>query len=310
VAELSTARLGGARQSLLIRGDHVSNPVVLFLHGGPGMPSMYLAHDFQPALEPDFTVVQWDRRGAGRSYDARFPAESLTVRRTLDDLYELTALLRDRFHTRRLYLVAHSWGTYLGLQAIHEHPEWYVAYVGMGQMTPDASASRRARRACVLDAAQSLHNPALYARLARRYRSDSAPIRESDEFVVHGELYRSSTMWPLVRSGLGAPEYTWADALHLARGAAFVNAHMVDNVASGWMRGRPRVDVPVAMFLGRHDCNEPSDLAARFLDSMVAPVKRLVWFEASAHFPFWEEPEKFARELRSFDSLLVRAGRR
>src|SRR5215469_16680889 len=70
IAFLERANLGGAQQSILIRGVDSKNPLLLFLHGGPGMPTMYLAHDFQRELERDFTVVQWDRRGAGKSFDA------------------------------------------------------------------------------------------------------------------------------------------------------------------------------------------------------------------------------------------------
>ena len=98
VAELSAIRLGGVEQFVLVRGADTTSPVLLFLHGGPGMPTMYLAHEFQRELERRFVVVQWDRRGAGKSYAARFPVESLTVRRALTDLFELTGILRKRFH--------------------------------------------------------------------------------------------------------------------------------------------------------------------------------------------------------------------
>ncbi len=67
VALLERIRIGGVDQYILIRGDDSSLPVLLFLHGGPGMPAMHLAHAFQRELEKKFVVVQWDRRGAGKS---------------------------------------------------------------------------------------------------------------------------------------------------------------------------------------------------------------------------------------------------
>ncbi len=88
---------------MLIRGADSTTPIVLFLHGGPGMPAMYLAHAFQRPLEQDSLMVQWERRGAGKSYGARHPAESLTVSRTLADLYELTQWLREHFHRERTF---------------------------------------------------------------------------------------------------------------------------------------------------------------------------------------------------------------
>src|ERR1700682_253684 len=73
IASLEKVTLGGVEQSLLIRGRHADSPALLVLHGGPGMTQMYLAHRFQAPLEEDFVVVQWERRGAGKSYRADLP---------------------------------------------------------------------------------------------------------------------------------------------------------------------------------------------------------------------------------------------
>ena len=105
------------RQRILIRGWNASKPVLFFLHGGPGMPAMYLAHDCQQELEKDFVVVHWDRRGAGKSYASGVEGKR-TVRQTLDDTYELTRLLQKRFGQKRMYLVGHSWGSYIGMLAV------------------------------------------------------------------------------------------------------------------------------------------------------------------------------------------------
>src|SRR5512133_1151609 len=133
VASLERVRLGGVEQAILVRGADRTRPVVLFLHGGPGMPAMFLAHAWQRPLEDDFVVVQWDRRGTGKSRHG-VPSDSLGVRRVLDDLHELTALLRARFGGGRVLLVGHSWGSYLGLLAVRERPDDYLAFVGTGQM--------------------------------------------------------------------------------------------------------------------------------------------------------------------------------
>jgi proline iminopeptidase len=268
------------------------------------MPTMYLAHDFQRELERSFVVVQWDRRGAGKSYDARLPIESLTVHRTLADLFELTELLRKRFHQEKIYLVAHSWGTHLGLLAVHEHPEWYFAYVGMGQLVPDTARIHAAQRACVVAEAIARGDGALRARLSARYGSDSARVTESDMFAAGGELHGKASMWPIIRAGFRAPEYTLIDAFHVQRGAQFVGAHMREDVNADWMREQPKFRLPIVLFLGRHDCNTPSTLAADYLDSVDAPMKRLVWFENSAHFPFWEESRRFTDEMVRVDSIV------
>jgi pimeloyl-ACP methyl ester carboxylesterase len=294
--------LGGARQAVLMRGADSTRHVVLFRHGGPGMPSMYLAHAFQRPLEHDFVMVQWDRRGAGKSYGARFPAESLTVDRTLADLYELTGWLRRRFHRRRIDLVAHSWGTYLGLVAIHRHPEWYRVYVGIGQLVPDTAGARAARRRLVLAAARRRGDTGLVSRLV----SPDARVTESDLFQVGGELRDATSFWPLLRTGLVAPEYTLFDALNVRRGARLLDEAFARAPGPPLPMAGSDLSVPVFLFLGRYDYNTPSALAARYLDSLGAPLKDVVWFERSAHFPFFEEPERFRRELLRVDSLATR----
>lgn len=301
IAKLEWPALGGVRQAVLLRGADTAKPVVLFLHGGPGMPTMYLAHAFQRPLENDFVMAQWDRRGAGKSYGARVPSESLTVQRTLADLYELTLWLRTRFHQDRIYLVAHSWGTYLGLVAVTEHPEWYRAYIGMGQLVPDTAAAHAAQRTFVLEEARRRGDTALVARLA----SPGATVGENELFAVGGEIRSATGFWPLLRTGLMAPEYTLFDAWNVRRGAQLLSATFAALPGPALPIAGSTVSVPVFLFLGRYDYNTPSALAASYVDSLVAPLKGVVWFERSAHFPFFEEPERFGLELRRVDSLVA-----
>jgi pimeloyl-ACP methyl ester carboxylesterase len=302
IASLERVRLGGVEQSILIRGADSTAPVVLFLHGGPGMPTMFLAHAFQRFLERRFVVVQWDRRGAGKSYSARLPAESLTVRRTLNDLYELTTRLRERFAQPRIDLVAHSWGTRLGLVAVREHPEWYRLYVGTGQLVPDTARAHAVRRTALLASARARGDTAL----VRRLRAPGAAVNEDDLFRVGGELRGATSFWPILRTGLGAPEYTLWDAWNVRRGADLLLRALRPDPTATLPAANDSLAVPLAFFLGRHDLNTPSDLAARYLTTLRAPLRQVVWFAQSAHFPFFEEPQRFAAELARADSAAAR----
>lgn len=311
IATLETARIGGAEQWLLIRGADTSKPILLFLHGGPGMPSMFLAHAFQRELEKHFVVVQWDRRGAGKSYDAGKDLASINVRQLLNDTFEVTQLLRRRFAQDKIYLVCHSWGTYLGLLAIHEHPEYYSAYVGMGQIAGESAQVHVIQREFILGRANEGHDAEVISRLAR----ETAIVDENLLFRYHAELYHSHSFWPILAEGLRAPEYTFQDALNVKRGANKVNPAMNYNVEPRLLNGEiGQFDIPIFFFLGRHDYNAPSSLAAEYLERLRAPQKRLVWFEESAHFPFYEEKEKFTAEMVRVDESAreywAEAGRR
>jgi len=298
VTSLEEIRLGGVEQWVLIRGRDREKPVLLFLHGGPGMPAMFLAHAFQRELERDFVVVHWDRRGAGKSFDAAPGGAGLSVSRTLEDLYELTRILRTRFGRDRIYLVGHSWGSYLGLLAVREHPEYYLAFVGTGQMAGDRGLVAAERREFLVRAAAETGDPELRARLA-------APLVETTEddlFRYGGELFAARNFLPILMTGLRAPEYTLRDIANVKRGSDMVGREMTYDVEPRPLEGEiPGLEVPVFFLLGRHDFNTPSRLAAEYLDRLSAPLKGAVWLERSAHFPFFEEPKRFRAEMVRID---------
>ncbi|MEW6751864.1 MAG: alpha/beta hydrolase [Candidatus Latescibacterota bacterium] len=293
VASLETVRLGGAEQWVLIRGHDRSHPVVLFLHGGPGMPAMYLAHAWQRELERDFVVVHWDRRGAGKSYSAAAGDDPLSVSQALADTYELTQALRRRFGQEPIYLVGHSWGSYLGLLIARQHPECYAAYIGVGQLAGTRAEAEALRHRHVEHAAAQTGDEETAARLAA-----GGPVTEDDLFRYGAELHAARSFWPLLWTGLLAPEYTLRDVLHVKRGADEVARRMACDVLPRPLEGEvTRLEVPVFLFLGRHDYTTPSELAAAYAERLQAPFKEVTWFEHSAHFSFFEEPARFHTEM-------------
>lgn len=293
VASLESVRIGGVDQCILIRGKDTSRPILLFQHGGPGMPAMYLAHSFQPEIEGDFVVVQWDRRAAGKSYREDI-ADTLTSEQLVADTVELTNLLRARFHRNKIYLVGHSWGTYLGMLVIARHPELYHAYVGIGQLARSAPIAgiqdeyirQCAKRAGDLKALNELNE-----------RGES--VREELLFKFGGELHRAKSFLPLLLTGLAAPEYSLHDARNIPKGVSLYSKHFVYNSIDGeLMDAIPQVKIPVYFFTGRYDFTDPFTLTEEYFSKIDAPEKHFVWFEQSAHFPFYEEPAMFAQRMR------------
>lgn len=123
-------------------------------------------------------------------------------------------------------------------------------------------------------------------------------VGEDDLFRFGGQLYHARSFWPILKTGLLAPEYTLRDALNVKKGADLVARKMQYDVVPKPLEGEGAgVAVPVFFFLGRHDLNTPSELAAQYLERLDAPLKELVWFEPSAPFPFFDEPDRFHREM-------------
>jgi pimeloyl-ACP methyl ester carboxylesterase len=134
IAESATMRLGGLDQWVMIRGENVSNPPLILLHGGPGMPESPFFRCFNAPLESAFTVVYWDQRGAGKSFDRCIPRSTMTVEQFVADLDELVDEVRTRLGKTKVVMLGHSWGSALGPLYAARFPEKVALYVGAAQI--------------------------------------------------------------------------------------------------------------------------------------------------------------------------------
>lgn len=294
IASLGFIEIGGVEQSVLIRSQDKTNPILLFLHGGPGMPMMYMAHEFQRPLEKKFTVVQWDRRGAGKTYARNVPTvESMNVRQVINDAYGLIDTLKNRYKTDKIYLVGHSFGSYLGSIMVHEHPELFYAYVGVGQVV-DHEAAYRLQKEFLMKEAKLRGMDSLLMAL----ETGEEIYFENWLFKFGGELKNSTSFLPLIWSGMQAPEYALPEVGAVAGGSTFSSGNMKYNVLdSSIFKSITSFDVPVSFFVGKRDYTTPFELIEKYHEKISAPEKTLIYFENSAHFPFFEEPDRFCKEL-------------
>jgi pimeloyl-ACP methyl ester carboxylesterase len=294
IASLESVTLGGVPQWVLIRGRNARAPILLFLHGGPGMPAMYLAHAFQRPLEEDFVVVHWDRRGAGKSFGSQIPKDSMRVTQELSDIDELIDALCERFHQDKIWLVGHSYGSYLGVLAARRYPARLFGFVGVGQVAGSPDHEHKIQDRWLEERGRADGNQELLASVGT-----SGFDRERWLFYYGGEIWRERSFLPLLLLGLRAPEYTARDALNVKRGVEFTGRSLKwDEIDGELMEAVPELHVPVYFFTGRHDYTCPFELAETYWARLRAPHKELVWFENSAHFSFLEEPTRFAAEMR------------
>lgn len=314
VAAVESIELNGVQQWLVIRGRDRSRPVLLYLHGGPGTPETALLREYDRELENDFVVVSWDQRGAGKSYPAGLanPA-TLTPGQLLADTHALTAYLKRRFAHDRIYLVAHSWATVIGMRAVKEAPGDYYALVSVEQ-TSDALREEIAMHTWVLDQARRDGNSQAVDELTR-LAPGSLSIKEREvrlkwiERYGGGVIHRPGGLDELTWVVLRAPEYTIVEKLNYQRAARFTLAHLFPDgrvPAIDLMTEIPSVDVPVHFVEGRFDRLVPMDIARDYYDALRAPYKEFVVFESSAHSPPFEEPDRFHRMMLGVAGRIAR----
>lgn len=295
IAQLREIDVNGDRQTILVRGHDRRAPVILFLHGGPGMPAMYLAHDFQRALEKDFVVVQWDQRGAGKSYRKDLSPDELTISQLLDDTEAVIAHLRKTLGAEKVWLIGHSHGSYLGALFAQRRPELISVLIGIGQTT-DPDRERLIQDAYLKTRISDLGLP-----------PDTEITGENREdllFKTGSELYAARSFAPLIISGVMAPEYSLFDVLNVAKGSSFSSTHMTYDINDGALPNGQDFDVPTVIMMGTHDMVTPTVLAREYFESIKAPQKHWIEFDQSAHFPFFEEPKRFAEEMATLKNML------
>ncbi len=294
--------LGGWEQTIFIRGRNRANPVLLFLHGGPGLPEMPFSH-INAELERDFTVVHWDQRGAGKSFRADIPLETMNVEQFVRDTAQLTRHLRRTFGQKKIYLAGFSWGSLVGALTASRHPEYYRAYIGISQLVDIPESELLLHRAGIAQATERG-----YPQVARKLRAIGEPPYRSrrDERLVNkltkaiqprfpGEMTRGRYLF----LGLRSPYYSLADDWQAVRGITFSGKHLEDDIHAHNLRKEvPEIAVPVWFFAGRFDTVLSGPLAERYFHALRAPRgKHLVWFEHSDHILHLEEDARFRAEL-------------
>ncbi len=186
VERLEKVRIGGIDQWVSIRGTDRRNPVVLYIHGGPGYVSIPMSWWFSRGWEEYFTIVQWDQRAAGKTHlltDAATIAPTLTREKMIADTEEMAAWARKEFGKDKIFVLGHSWGSFLGLQLAKRHPEWLYAYIGVAQLIDGPENERRGWR-FAMDAARHAGNAD-----AIRELEAIAPYANPGQIVPIKDLY-------------------------------------------------------------------------------------------------------------------------
>ncbi len=302
IAKLEQIELGGLQQWILMRGVDRSNPVLLWLHGGPGAAQMPLAHHVDSQLEEEFVVVHWDQRGAGKSNHSGFDEGTMTFDQFFSDTHELVEYLKNRFDQDKIYLLGHSWGTMLGIEYARKHPDNLHAYISVSQVVDNHRAYEISYNwlKSEIERGGSTSNKNRLQELGEPpYTDHSDHVKLAGLVGDYGGNFDIS-MSRMARIAFQAPEYNMLDYYRWLNGANRGSGPMWDEVFAhhiDYTSEIPSLEVPVWFLIGDKDKNTPHLLVEEYYEMIEAPRKELVVFDSSAHTPFLGEPEKFSWEV-------------
>jgi len=302
VSELIKIEIGGMDQYVLLRGGSSSNPVLLWLHGGPGAAQMPLAHHLDKDLEQEFVVVHWDQRGAGKSNHSGFDKQTMTFDQYMSDTHELIRYLQQRFDQEKVFLIGHSWGTMLGIEYAERYPEDLHAYISVSQVVDNHRAYQIGYEwlQTEIEQADSRSNLRELEELGEPpYTEHSDHVKFAGLIGDYGGNFDIS-MARLARIAFRAPEYNLKDYYRWLNGANRGSGPMWDEVFAhhiDYISHIPSLDVPIYFLIGENDKNTPWELVEEYYEVIDTPQKELVVFNSSAHTPFLTEPDKFSREV-------------
>jgi pimeloyl-ACP methyl ester carboxylesterase len=302
IDEASFVRLGGIEQFVTLRGDDRGNPVLLHVHGGPGIAFSAFAAEFA-AFEADFTVVQWDQRGSGCTYGRAGEATSeLALGQLVADGVELAEQLGARFGGRKIVVLGHSFGSVVAIDMVRRAPLRFALYVGTGQFASFARAV-----------------DAQVAELRERAAGDVDLLSQLDALSAldSRSLQKFGGVNRLLPSRMPAPDVAFMQRLP-ARAAEL----MAPEELAAWGAGRQasgsqlirqisgldlfaaasRVEVPFLVIQGSGDLNTPTVVARAYFDQVEAPAKELVVIEGAGHFPHLTHTPEFLTVLRAYAS--------
>jgi pimeloyl-ACP methyl ester carboxylesterase len=316
-------KIGGIDQWIQIRGEDRGNPVILFVHGGPGGSTIPISSGWQP-WEKYFTIVQWDQRGSGRTF--RRTSESIAATMTLaqmtQDGVEVAEYLRAHLHKDRIVLIGHSWGSFLGVHIVKQRPDLFHAFVGTGQLVGKQTFEKQFELTVThLKAlAQAAHNTQALTELASISASpdystepcDTISFQVSSLCTPECDIVQkwakalslpSIAAFPLVSPipPPFMPDFSLLDWYYWRRGVSFSVTQLIRRdgpmiQSDLWSLGTD-FSIPVFFFEGTEDFVTPIEPAYAYFEQIKAPQKEFVLFKGGDHFIPFDRPDEFLTQL-------------
>jgi len=291
--------INGAKHQLMIRGVDKNNPILVFVHGGPGCSEIPYVRKYQDILEQKFTIVHYDQRGTGKSYHFFEDYSNLSPELLTDDLIALTRYIRKRFGKDKVLLAGHSFGSYIGMVAAAKAPENYIAYIGIGQVSNFNESETDSLNYCIEEANKAANKDDIANLEKIRSQVEKGGIFVPRKYIgKYGGGSRLIDEDGLYTKGyLTNREYNLLDRVRLNLGVKKSEVMIGDLLQNPLPSLVKKLEIPCYFHMGQYDYKASSKAAKNYFDSITSPEKEFILYSESAHYPQFEEKEKFAEWL-------------
>lgn len=309
--------IGNIEQYVQIRGEHKDNPVIIFVHGGPGFPITYLSTYHQHYLEEDFTIVNYDQRGSGRTYYRNlsdgYTNQTLSSKILLEDLDGIVNYICNKLEQDKIIMMGQSWGSILGTNYVRSTPDKVEAYIGVGQVTDFDQGKVFAAEKAMLEANEEdqkilLDNISIFKETSSIKEIDienlESLILTSQKYLKSGdEISGMKQMW----LGLTSPTMNFQDIKWFLKASSTESIFDLEKNLVEYMyfdfnifEEEMTYQVPMYFLQGSNDYITPTGLVETFYEQLESPDKKMKLQKGGGHTPFLDDPKTFAELIKSF----------
>ena len=301
--------INGSKQWISIYGKDKDNPVLIYLHGGPGAASSLYDYAFTRKWSDVYTIVTWDQRGCGKSYD-KSHSEPITADIMMQDGKAMTEFLRDYLQVEKITLLGHSWGSYFGANLALAHPEYYEAFIGTGQFIDRDENERRLYDAALSWSENDPEGREMVEKWGATLKSEEEDVYLRSKIMErygYG-MMKDGTDYSIVAAVFFNPYYTLKDIISFLRreslSAEYKEFFLSDGFLDMSLLGRYDYAVPYYNINGDIDYQTNYSLACEYFGQVNAPTKLMFVMKDATHGLLESRSEEFSAYLHQIAELL------
>lgn len=302
--------INGIDQFLFHLGTKIDNPVMLFLHGGPGSSESLFTEAFQQKWEDKYTVVHWDQRGAGKTL-SRNPDKQPTIDLMLEDMLEVIHYLKKKYKKNKIILLGHSWGSVLGTVFIRSYPEEIAYYIGVGQVVSMLENEQIGYNK-VKEVIRQANDQKSMKKLKSIGEYPGETIVFDHVFLEKCKVIRklqrkyqldNESSFNNVRTIVKSPIFKFSDIL------AFLNINKANKLVYRYLgKFNLRVEsrdyqIPIYYILGGNDWQVPYIIAQDYFNEIEAPRKMITIIPDAGHLTMMDQPDLFYEALSEIHNI-------